>query len=46
MIPMIHRIVVTLKPGDRRVLCSGGVHNEIGEVKMQELFNRDLDIAA
>lgn len=43
---MIHRIVVTLNPGDRRVLYGGGVHNEIGEAKMQELLNPDLDIAA
>ena len=27
----IHRVLVTLKPGDTLVLCSDGIHDEIGE---------------
>lgn len=42
----IHRVMVTLEPGDRLVLCSDGVHDEIGEAQLQALFDPTLDVAA
>ena len=42
----IHRVRVTLEPGDRLVLCSDGVHDEIGEAALWELFDPALDVAA
>ena len=42
----IHRVQATLKPGDRLVLCSDGVHDEISEEMLWELFDPLLDVAA
>ena len=42
----IHRVIVTLEPGDWLVLCSDGVHNEIGEAALWGLFDPALDVAA
>lgn len=42
----IHRVLVTLEPGDRLVLCSDGIHDEIGEEMLWELFDPALDVAA
>ncbi|KAB2933763.1 MAG: SpoIIE family protein phosphatase [Candidatus Contendobacter sp.] len=42
----IHRMLVTLEPGDTLVLCSDGIHDEIGEAMMWELFDPLLDVAA
>ncbi|HHW77559.1 MAG TPA: serine/threonine-protein phosphatase [Xanthomonadaceae bacterium] len=42
----IHRVLVTLEPGDTLVLCSDGVHDEIGEERLWELFDPALDVAA
>ena len=42
----IHRTITTLAPGDRLVLCSDGVHDEIGEETMWSLFDPRLDVAA
>lgn len=42
----IHRVLVTLEPGDRLVLCSDGIHDEIGEEMLWELFDPALEIAA
>jgi protein phosphatase len=42
----IHRVLVTLEPGDRLVLCSDGIHDEIGEEMLWELFDPSLDVAA
>ena len=42
----IHRVLVTLEPGDTLVLCSDGIHDEIGEERLWELFDPALDVAA
>jgi len=42
----IHRVLVTLEPGDTLLLCSDGVHDEIGEAMLWELFDPALDAAA
>ncbi len=42
----IHRVLVTLEPGDSLVLCSDGIHDEIGEAMMWELFDPMLGVAA
>jgi len=42
----IHRVLVTLEPGDRRVLCSDGIHDQIGEATLWALFDPALDVAA
>lgn len=42
----IHRVMVTLEPGNRLVLCSDGIHDEIGEVALRALFDPALDVAA
>ncbi len=42
----IHRVLVTLEPGDRLILCSDGIHDEIGEAMLWELFDPTLDVAA
>ena len=42
----IHRTITTLAAGDRLVLCSDGVHDEIGEETMWSLFDPQLDVAA
>lgn len=42
----IHRVMVTLEPGDRLVLCSDGIHDEIGEAQLQALFDPTLGVAA
>jgi len=42
----IHRARVTLEPGDALVLCSDGVHDEIGEERMRALFDPALDVGA
>ena len=41
----IHRVMVTLEPGDRLVLCSDGVHDELGEPAMWGLFEPALEVA-
>lgn len=41
----IHRILATLEPGDTLVLCSDGIHDEIGEEMLWELFDPALDVA-
>ena len=40
----IHRIMVTLGSGDKLVLCSDGVHDEIGEAAMWALFDPLLNV--
>ena len=35
-----------LEPGDRLVPCSDGIHDEIGEEMLWELFDPSLDVAA
>jgi serine/threonine protein phosphatase PrpC len=42
----IHRVLATLEPGDTLVLCSDGIHDEIGEAMLWELFDPLLDVAA
>ena len=42
----IHRVVVTLEPGDTLVLCSDGIHDQIGEATLWALFDPALDVAA
>ena len=42
----IHRVLVTLEPGDTLVLCSDGIHDQIGEAMLWELFDPALDVAA
>jgi serine/threonine protein phosphatase PrpC len=42
----IHRVLATLEPGDTLVLCSDGIHDEIGEERLWELFDPALDVAA
>jgi serine/threonine protein phosphatase PrpC len=42
----IHRVLATLEPGDTLVLCSDGIHDEIGEEMLWELFDPALDVAA
>ena len=42
----IYRVLVTLEPGDTLVLCSDGVHDEIGEERLWELFDPALAVAA
>jgi len=42
----IHRVLATLEPGDTLVLCSDGIHDEIGEKMLWELFDPSLDVAA
>jgi serine/threonine protein phosphatase PrpC len=42
----IHRVLITLEPGDRLVLCSDGIHDEIGEEMLWALFDPALDVAA
>ena len=42
----IHRVTVTLEPGDRLVLCSDGIHDEIGEEMLWKLFDPSLGAAA
>lgn len=40
----IHRLVVTLEAGDRLLLCSDGVHDEIGEEGLRALFDPNADV--
>lgn len=42
----IHRVLVALEPGDLLVLCSDGIHDEIGQKALWELFDPNLDVAA
>ncbi|NJN47811.1 MAG: SpoIIE family protein phosphatase [Candidatus Competibacteraceae bacterium] len=42
----IHRVIVALEHGDTLVLCSDGIHDEIGEDKMWNLFDPVLDVEA
>ena len=42
----IHRVMVPLASGDRLVLCSDGIHDEIGEEMMWKLFDPSLDVKA
>ena len=42
----IHRVLVPLESGDTLVLCSDGIHDEIGEEMLWELFDPTLDVAA
>ncbi|MDZ7621434.1 MAG: protein phosphatase 2C domain-containing protein [Candidatus Competibacteraceae bacterium] len=42
----IHRVTVTLEPGDRLVLCSDGIHDQLGEDRLWALFDPALDVAA
>jgi PPM family protein phosphatase len=42
----IHRVTVTLEPGDTLVLCSDGIHDQLGEAKLWALFDPSLDVAA
>ena len=42
----IHRVLATLEPGDRLVLCSDGIHDEIGEEMLWKLFDPALDVVA
>jgi serine/threonine protein phosphatase PrpC len=39
-------VLVTLEPGDTLVLCSDGIHDQIGEAKLWALFDPALDVAA
>ncbi len=39
----IHQGLATLEPGDTLVLCSDGIHDEIGEEMLWELFDAGLD---
>lgn len=40
----IHRTITTLAAGDRLVLCSDGVHDEIGDETMWSLFDPLLNV--
>ncbi|TVR58110.1 MAG: hypothetical protein EA420_17920 [Candidatus Competibacteraceae bacterium] len=42
----IHRVTVILEPGDKLVLCSDGIHDQIGEDRLWALFDPALDGAA
>ncbi|MBL8259223.1 MAG: protein phosphatase 2C domain-containing protein [Candidatus Competibacteraceae bacterium] len=42
----IHRARVAPAPGDTLILCSDGVHDELGEERMRALFDPALDVAA
>lgn len=42
----IHRVPATLEPGDWLVLCSDGIHDQLGEAKLWALFDPSLDVAA
>ncbi|MGB5063121.1 MAG: PP2C family serine/threonine-protein phosphatase [Candidatus Competibacter sp.] len=42
----IHRVMVTLEPGDTLMLCSDGIHDEIGEEKLWDLFDPLLEVTA
>ena len=42
----IHWVWVTLEPGDTLMLCSDGIHDQIGEEILWELFDPALDVAA
>jgi PPM family protein phosphatase len=42
----IHRTLTPLAPGDTLVLCSDGIHDEIGEEVLWSLFDPQLDAAA
>lgn len=42
----IHRVMISLESGDRLVLCSDGIHDEIGEEIMWTLFDPSLDVKA
>lgn len=42
----IYRVLVTLEPGDTLVLCSDGIHDEIGEEMLWKLFDPALDVVA
>lgn len=42
----IHRVTVTLEPGDTLVLCSDGIHDQIGEDQLWALFDPALDVTA
>jgi serine/threonine protein phosphatase PrpC len=42
----LHRVVVTLEPGDWLVLCSDGVHDELGEERMWALFDPGREVGA
>ncbi len=41
----IHRVLVKLEPGDTLVLCSDGIHDEIGEAGLWTLFDPLRDVA-
>ena len=43
---VIHRVLVALEPGDTLVLCSDGIHDQIGEAMLWALFDPALDVAA
>ena len=42
----IYRVLMTLEPGDTLVLCSDGIHDEIGEEMLWKLFDPALDVVA
>ncbi len=42
----IHRVTLSLQVGDTLVLCSDGIHEQIGEEKMWALFDPMLDVTA
>ena len=42
----LHRVVVALEAGDWLVLCSDGVHDELGEERMWALFDPEREVGA
>jgi serine/threonine protein phosphatase PrpC len=42
----IHRVMVTLAPGDTLVLCTDGVHGVLGGKTMWNMYNPTLEVAA
>ena len=43
---MTHYILVVQEPGDMLALCSDGIHDEIGEGRLWELFGPALGVTA